>query len=157
MLSVFTSLACYPRRTSGVGEDCRPLEHLKIGGESHRKQEAARWTSLSNSLGHEELSTSRSCKFHMRGAVVICLSQETADELRHFSSLEYPGMFDTRLCGSKILQKNTRLSRGTRNMGKGSCLDLENVIRHLSGGDTSLRGVFASHGVPSEGLDKLLW
>ena len=27
-------------------------------------------------------------------------------------------------------------------------LYLENVIRHLSGGDTSLRGVYASHGVP---------
>ena len=42
-------------------------------------------------------------------------------------------------------------------MDKGGSLDLENVIRHVSGRDTSLRGVYASHGVTSGGLDKLLW
>ena len=33
-------------------------------------------------------------------------------------------------------------------MGKGSSLDLKNVVRHLPGGDASLRRVYASHDVP---------
>ena len=33
-------------------------------------------------------------------------------------------------------------------MGQGRGLDLENVISHLSGRDASLRGVYASQGVP---------
>ena len=87
----------------------------------------------------------------MRGTIAVDPSQKTADELRQLSSLQYtkdPGMIDTRVCGSKICQKKTRLSRGIRNMGEGSSLDLENVICHLSGRDTPLRGVYASHGVP---------
>ena len=46
------------------------------------------------------------------------------------------------------LSKEYLILAGTRNMGKGSRLDLENVIRHLSGRDASLRGVYAFHGVP---------
>ena len=33
-------------------------------------------------------------------------------------------------------------------MGKGSSIDLENVIRHFSGRDTSWRRMCTSHGVP---------
>ena len=33
-------------------------------------------------------------------------------------------------------------------MGQGSGLNLKNVVRHLPGGDTSLRRMYASHGVP---------
>ena len=35
-------------------------------------------------------------------------------------------------------------------MGKGSCLNHENVIRHLPGRDTSLRRMYTPPGVPME-------
>ena len=36
----------------------------------------------------------------------------------------------------------------TRNMSKGSSLDLEDVVRHWTGRDTSLGRMYSSHGVP---------
>ena len=33
-------------------------------------------------------------------------------------------------------------------MGQSSGFNLKNVVRHLAGGDTSLRRMFASHGAP---------
>ena len=35
-------------------------------------------------------------------------------------------------------------------MGQSCGLDLKDVVRHLPGGDTSLRRMYASHGVPVE-------
>ena len=39
-------------------------------------------------------------------------------------------------------------------MGKGSCLHLENVFRHLSRRDVSLQGMYASHGEQLEASTK---
>ena len=80
------------------------------GIESRRKQEAARRTALPYAPGHEELSSGRSCKFHVRGAVVVDPSQEAADELRQlclFQRVENPNVIDARKRGSKISQKDT--------------------------------------------------
>ena len=35
-------------------------------------------------------------------------------------------------------------------MSQGSSLNLKDVVRHLSGREASLRGMYASHGVPME-------
>ena len=40
--------------------------------------------------------------------------------------------------------------RSARNMGQSCGLDLKDVVRHLPGGDTSVRRMYASHGVPVE-------
>ena len=107
------------------------LEPPEGGVEGHRKQEVAPRTALSHAPGHEELSSvipaNSTC-----GAVVVDPSQETAYKLRQFCFFQYmegPGVIDAEISGSKV----------ARNTGKGSGLDLENVIRHLPGRDTSLR------------------
>ena len=67
----------------------RILEPTEDGIESHRKQEAARKTALPHAPGHEELSSSHSCKLHMCGTFAVDPSQETAHELRQLRFLEH--------------------------------------------------------------------
>ena len=52
------------------------LEPSQARVESHRKKKAARWTALSYSSGQKNLSTSRSCDFHVRSAVVVILRRK---------------------------------------------------------------------------------
>ena len=77
----------------------------KMAVESHRKQETARWTSLPDTSGHDELSSGHSCKFHMCNAIRVDPCQETADELGQFSFLEHmedPRVIDAGMRSSKI-------------------------------------------------------
>ena len=114
---------------------------------------------MSYSPGHEKLSPSRSFKFHMRGSIAVDPSQKSTEKGRQSSVLDHredPGVTDIGVCGSKVCQKNTLFLRGARNMGQGSGLSLKDVVRHLSGRDASLRGLYASHGVPVEASTKKL-
>ena len=102
--------------------------------------------------GHEELSTSRSCKFHKRGAVVVNPSQETADELWQLCFLKYtkdPRMIDARICSGSLSIRCLPLVERTQH-GQGSTLDLENVISHMPGWDASLGWICTSHLVPAK-------
>ena len=88
----------------------RVLKPSKDRVEGHRKQEAARRTALSHAPGHDELSSGHSCKFHVRGAVAVDSSKETANELGQLCSFQYmedPGVIDIGICSGKIWQKNT--------------------------------------------------
>ena len=118
--------------------------------EGHRKQEAARRTALSHAPGHDELSSGHSCKFHVRGAVAVDSSKETADELGQLCSFQYmqdPGVIDNWDMQRQNLAKEYLTLVGHTQQGQSS-LDLANVISHLSGRDASLRTMYASHGVP---------
>ena len=104
VVSIRTLYRLLKTQASKVPWNDRMLKPSKDRVDCHRKQEPSRWTSLSNSSGHEELSSSRSCKFHMRGSVVVNPSQETTDELWQFSFLKFskdPRVVDTRICSGK--------------------------------------------------------
>ena len=73
----------------------------------HCKKKATRWTTLSYSPGHKELSPGCSREFHVSDAVPINTSQEAADKIRQFSLLDHgedPGVIDAGLGGSKVRQ-----------------------------------------------------
>ena len=105
---------------------------------------------MSNSPGHGAAVTSRSCKFHMRGAVVVNPSQETADELRQFSSLEYtknPRVIDTKGMRRQNLSKEYLTLAGPTPHGQGQWSRSRKCypsVRYISA------RVYASHGVPVE-------
>ena len=85
----------------------RLFEESEDRVECHCKKKAARWTALSYTPGHEELSPSCSGEFHVRDAVVINTSHEAADKLRQFCFLnngEDPGVIDAGIGGSKVRQ-----------------------------------------------------
>ena len=71
------------------------------------KKETTRWTTLSYTSSHKELSSVSSREFHVRDAVAINTSQEAADKTGQLSVLEHredPGMIDTGIGGSKVSQ-----------------------------------------------------
>ena len=81
------------------------LEPSEDRVEGHCKQKTARWTALSYTSGHKELSPSCSCEFHVRGAVDINTSQEATDKIRQFCFLEHgedPGVIDAGIGSSKV-------------------------------------------------------
>ena len=101
--------------------------------------------------GHEELSSSPSCKFYVCSTIAVNHSQKTANELWQLCLLKHmenPGMIDAGICGGKIRQWDTRFMWCTRNMRQGSRSNLKDVVRHLPGRDASLRWMYTSYGVP---------
>ena len=116
----------------------RFLKPSKDRVESHCKQEAARWSSLSYSLGHEKLSPSRSCEFHMSGTVIAYSSQLARSDCQwaYAAAKSVKRIPDS--CGA-----HTTWARAVVSSSKMLSVD-------LSGRDASLRRVYASHGVPVE-------
>ena len=77
------------------------------GGGRHCKQGAARKTALSHAPGHEDLSSSLSCKVHACSTIAVNHSQKPTNELRQLcppKHMENPGMVDAGTCGGKIRQ-----------------------------------------------------
>ena len=81
--------------------------HRKMGVEGHCKEESARGTALSDAPGHKKLPPAFSCKFILCSAVAVNHTQESTYELwqlRLLENVEDPGMVDTGICGSKIVE-----------------------------------------------------
>ena len=96
------------------------LEPSEDRVEGHCKKETTRWTTLSYTSGHQELSSFCSREFHVRGAV-INTSQEAANKTGQLSVLEHredPGMIDIGIA--------ERTQRGPERY-------LKDVVRHLLG------------------------
>ena len=132
----------------------------KIGSERHCKHEAARGTALSHAPGHGELSSSLSCKFNLCSTVAENHAQEPTNELRQLCLLKYvddPGMVDAGVGSGKIRQENTRFLWRTCHVRQGRRFNFEDVVRHLSGRDTSLGWMYASHGVPLKASADRRW
>ena len=78
--------------------------------EAHCKKETTRWTTLSYTSGHKELSSVCSREFHVRDAVLVNTSQEATETGRQSSVLEHredPGMIDTGIGSGIVSQKDT--------------------------------------------------
>ena len=78
--------------------------------EGHCKKETTRWTTLSHTSGHKELSSVCSREFQVRDAVPVNTSQEAAEKTGQPSVLEHredPGVIDTGIGSSKVSQKDT--------------------------------------------------
>ena len=78
-------------QASKVPWNDRVLEPTEDGVEAHRKQEAARKTAFPHTPGHEELSSSHACKFHVCGTVAVDPSQGTTTELKQHRFLDHKG------------------------------------------------------------------
>ena len=103
----------------------------------------------------EQVATHRgafpfSCKLNLRHDVTVGHSQGMSDKHKYFCLFKNAKdleVIDARILTSKICHKNTRITRGTCDVGTGSSLDLGNVIGHLPRRDTSLSRVYASNGI----------
>ena len=88
--------------------DCL-LEPSEDRVEGHCKKKAARWTALSYTSGHKEVSPSCSRDFHVLGAVVKNTSQDAADNIKQFCLLNHgkdSRVIDAGIGGSKFRQQD---------------------------------------------------
>ena len=79
----------------------------RSGQKPLQKKENTRWTTLSYTSGHKEVSSVCSRKFHVRDAVAVNTSQKTADETGQPSVLKHredPGMIDDGKGSRKVRQ-----------------------------------------------------
>ena len=92
------------------------VEPSKDRVESHGEWEATCKAAWPDASGHEKLSSGFPCKLDLRQAVAINHAQGSTNEPRQLrlpKKVEDPGVIDARLCGSKVGQKDTRITCGT--------------------------------------------
>ena len=78
-----------------------------MGSNAIANREAARKTALPHAPGHEEWSSSPSCKFYVCSTIAVDHSQKPANEFwqfRHLKYMENPRVIDAGICGGKIRQ-----------------------------------------------------
>ena len=83
------------------------LEPTEDGIESGCNKEAARRTALPHTPGHEDLSSSHSCKFYVCCTIAVNHSKKLANELWQLCFLKHrdnPGMIDAGIRGGKVSQ-----------------------------------------------------
>ena len=83
------------------------LEPSEDRVKGHRLKETTRWTTLSYTSGHKELSSICSREFHVCDSVPVNTSQEATEKGGQSSVLDHredPGVIDTGIGGSKVSQ-----------------------------------------------------